>query len=626
MTQFDLERFEYLCYRRQHEEGARELLQLLRQLDGAYGVLNGDFSAGPLTALVSQEFDPHFLSRIASAASALLSDPGLFFSPEHQNELFALHRWLAAIFAASPFGNADHILRSLNLAGPEQQNDMTLAPENVLKYCLLYHPNSEMRLDLDALWAFDKRLAASLCISLLSPRFLGTESAHGKREALLPWLTKKLVEIDDLDALPLGVLHDAYMHCSYADRADKHDIKRSIGILIRRKLANLGLVDTPRTPRAHDGKPTLLVIVEWFSSGHSIYRTHSRTIEAARELFHVVGMGFERCVDDITRTVFDEFVAIEDGALIDQLRQIQSVSADRKAQIAYMPSVGMFPLTMFLASFRVAPIQCMALGHPATTHGHAIDHVVVEDDYVGDPGCFSEALLRLPADGMPYRPSAHAVALPDRRAHVGDGDTVHIAVCATTMKLNPGFLESCAEVRARSSIDVHFHFLIGQAQGLVYPQVRRTATRYLGDAVTVYAHQAYPEYMAIIARCDLFMNPFPFGNTNGIIDTVSAGLVGVCLTGPEVHEHIDEGLFTRLGFPDWLTARSRAAYVNACLRLIANREERQDLERWHSGAGRVEILFRGRPEILGQRFAELVEKMPDRRPDDVLELVERAER
>ena len=71
MTQFDLERFEYLCYRRQHEEGARELLQLLRQLDGAYGVLNGDFSAGPLTALVSQEFDPHFLSRIASAASAL---------------------------------------------------------------------------------------------------------------------------------------------------------------------------------------------------------------------------------------------------------------------------------------------------------------------------------------------------------------------------------------------------------------------------------------------------------------------------------------------------------------------------------------------------------------------------
>ena len=607
MSGFDLEAFEYLCYRREREEGARALLALLRSLDSEYGILSQNFSAGPLTALLEQEFDAHFLTRIAAAATALLSDPELFFSPEHQNELFGLQRWLSAIFAASPFGNADHILRSLNMAGAEQRDDITLANENVLKFCLLYHPNSEVRLDLDALWAFDNRLAASLCISLLSPRFLGTEAAHGKREAILPWLTTKLLEIPDLDLLPLGVLHDVYMHCSYADRPDKHDVKRSIADLIRRKLTSLDFKDCERTPQLPDDgtKPVLLVVLEWFTSGHSIYRTHSRTMEAAREHFHVIAMGFERCVDDVTRQVFDDFVPIADGAIADQLRQIQDYAHQVNAQIAYMPSVGMFPLTMFLATLRIAPIQCMALGHPATTHSPAIDYVVVEDDYVGDPACFSETLLRLPADGMPYRPSAHAVPLPERVVRT-ERTQVDIAVCATTMKLNPGFLATCAEISQRSQEKVHFHFLIGQAQGLTYPQVRRMATRYLGEAVTVYPHQPYPDYMTTIARCDLFINPFPFGNTNGIIDAVSAGLVGVCLTGREVHEHIDEGLFTRLGLPEWLIARNRDAYIEACLRLIANHEERGDLEGWFSGVKATDKLFTGRPEILGQRFLRLV--------------------
>ena len=35
----------------------------------------------------------------------------------------------------------------------------------------------------------------------------------------------------------------------------------------------------------------------------------------------------------------------------------------------------------------------------------------------------------------------------------------------------------------------------------------------------------YEDYLAR-ARCDLFLDPFPYGNTNGIVDTVSQGLPG----------------------------------------------------------------------------------------------------
>lgn len=73
-----------------------------------------------------------------------------------------------------------------------------------------------------------------------------------------------------------------------------------------------------------------------------------------------------------------------------------------------MPSIGMDITTIFVSNTRLAPIQAVALGHPATTHSEFIDYVIVEDDYVGSEDCFSETLLRLPKDALPYVPSALA--------------------------------------------------------------------------------------------------------------------------------------------------------------------------------------------------------------------------
>ncbi|GJG94690.1 hypothetical protein [Cupriavidus pauculus] len=110
----------------------------------------------------------------------------------------------------------------------------------------------------------------------------------------------------------------------------------------------------------------------------------------------------------------------------------------------------------------------------------------------------------------------------------------------------------------------------------------------------------------------MFLNPFPFGNTNPIIDTVWAGLVGICKTGREVHEHIDEGMFRRLGFPEWTITRTTEEYVTAALRLIENAEERRAMSVALAAPQAIEkLIFKGRPEILGERVQELWEaKLP----------------
>lgn len=615
---FDLGRLEYHAYRRERELAARELLELLASLDSHYGAAGAggsDFVAKPTAVLLSgEEVDEHLLARIAGAVACLFSDAEFQLSDGGLAQLLHRHRWLSAIFSASPFRNADAILRALNNAGPGVEERSQVAERDLGKYCLLYGPDAELPLDLDALYEGNWRLAVGLALALLAPRFLGSPAAHGKRERILPWLARKLEQMEDLEELPLGILHDVYMHCSYADRPDRHEIKRGINRLIRGKLAERGLlapVPVPAAPGAGT-KPVLLVVLEWFNASHSIYRTHSRTLEAARERFRTVAVGPKE-VDAAGRAVFDEFIECRQPDVLATIAQVRQVAERIGAHALYMPSVGMHPLTMFLANVRVAPLQVMALGHPATSHSDQIDYVVVEDDYVGDPACFSEKLLRLPPDGMPYRPSQAAGGL-DLHSVIEQRQSspavVRIAVAATTMKLNPGFLSACAAIAQRAGRPVHFEFLVGQAIGLTYLQVVRVLRQFLGDRATVHGQQPYAGYMRVIAGCDLFLNPFPFGNTNGIVDTVSAGLVGVCKSGAEVFEHIDEGLFGRLGWPRSLVARSVAEYIESAVSLIRDDEVRSRLSRELSGPAAVQRLFRGRPEIFGQRLEALLAEPP----------------
>ncbi len=598
---FSLEAFEYLCYSRDHEGGARALLRLLQLIDRNYGKLSEQFSLSVSPAVTPGELESHVLTRLTCAITALFSDPGFSVSPGGFGQLINLQRWLSSLFAASAFINCDHILRSLNLLGADG-SDYRIAEQDLVKFCLLYSPESQLPLDVELLWAQNPNLAAALFMALMSPRFLGTPAAHSKREALLAWLPGRLEQLDSLDTLPLNVLHDVYMHCSYADLPERHRIKASINTLIERKLDSVNIHSVPAVAAPVRDKPLLLVLLEWFSGGHSIYRTHSLTLQAARRDFHVVAMGYAANVDALGREVFDEFIELaQPDDLFACLRQIRAFATAHRPDVFYMPSVGMFQITMFASNLRFAPLQVAALGHPATTASRHIDCISVEADFVGDPACFTERLLQLPANGQPYRPSAIPVALP--RMQRDDLPWVNIAVAATTMKLNPTFLRACQAIAVRtlhtSGKRVRFHFLVGQAQGLLFPQLVRLIERYVGDA-TVYPHQAYADYMATLNGCDLFLSPFPFGNTNGIIDAFTVGLPGVCKSGPQVFEHIDEGLFLRVGLPQWSIAQSLEQYVDAAVRMAGSYVERSGLYRHLETSDPLAVLFNGEPHALSE--------------------------
>ncbi|KAA1015912.1 glycosyl transferase family 1 [Paraburkholderia panacisoli] len=615
---FSLDDFEQLVYTRQHVKASIHLIAALALLQQKRGKLDESFLASGMLGLSAAEQHQRFCTRLASAASTLFADPQFELPPACFRLLLTLHEWTGLVFASTAFGNADHVARHLNPRGP--LNTEFLAGDRFIeKLCVLYSTESELELDLAALWAHDRTLAAGLALVLLSPVFKGSANAHLKREALIEWLPGKLRQIDDLDDLPTALLHNAYMFCSYAQTPRRHEIKRDINELVRRKLAQLTLTDLPapqpksqpkpppaqrerRTPHAR--KPLMIVVLEWFSGAHSIYRTHSRTLEAAREHFEVVGFGFGYAVDEPGRAVFDRFIELKEPDYIGEcLRTIRDFAAAEQPDVLYMPSVGMFVLTVFMSNLRVAPLQIAGLGHPSTTHSDKIDWVSVEVDYVGDPACFSERLMILPKDGQPYRPSG---ALPDIVARIPPPrERLEIVVTASAMKLNPGFLDACREIVARAATPVEIHFMSGVPAGLLLDRMRDVIGNALPGAL-VHGFHDYAGYLERVNRADLFLSPFPFGNTNGIVDAITLGVPGVCKRGAEVFERIDGALFERVGMPSWAVADSVEDYVAAAVRMIDGHAERAELRRQLIDTRAVERCFEGRPQAFGERVLELL--------------------
>lgn len=597
--------FEQAVASKNYELACAQLIAILEQLDRNFGLIHTiEFSRPQQLALhtMEKENTVYFCTRMANAITTLFSDKNLEISEIGAQQFFALQRWLAFIFASSPYINADHILQTYNLEPNKSLTDVHIEPSmrSLVKFCICYFLESNLVLNLDKLWEISPPLCASLCVALQSPRFIGTETAFQKRNAILQWFPEKLATLPDLHNLPSTISHDMYMHCSYDVAENKHLVKKSLNTVIRHHLIHQENWQDRQITQigAQQGKPVMMVLLEHFHASHSIYRTHSTSMIAAKDHFHLVGFG-SPAVDEKGRAVFDEFYELKRGSVLENLEYLKKMAEQYQAAVFYMPSIGMDLLPIFASNTRLAPIQVIALGHPATTHSDFIEYVIVEDDYVGSEACFSETLLRLPKDALPYVPSA---AAPTKvRYNLRENpETVHIGIAATTMKLNPYFLGALRAIQQQAKVKVHFHFAMGQSQGISHPYIERFIKSYLGNGATAHPHSPYDQYLHILHNCDMMLNPFPFGNTNGIIDMVTLGLVGICKTGNEVHEHIDEGLFKRLGLPEWLITQSIDDYVTQAIRLAENHKLRLSLRRHIIKHNGLKKLFTGDPSPMGK--------------------------
>lgn len=609
---FRLEEFENAVYTRKHELAGKLLLRLLLLIDQNYGEFPREivFKNNSHQTEIEQVID-HFFGRLASAITSLFADPDFQLSESGFYQLMTCQRWLDIIFSRTTMKNADHVIYSLNNLGWDS-GIIQWNARDILKMALIMLPDSGVPIDMNMVWKSSPLLSVNIALAWVTPRFLGTETSHKRRDFALTWLPVHLekLKMEELLQLPLNKLHDVYMHCSYASGKNKHDIKKAIHLICHKLIDYCGVKGisgkTCKDIPLVNEKPVMVVLLEWFNTGHSVFRTHSRSLLAMKNKFYLIGIGDEKCVDQGGREVFDEFVPLETGNVLDQLKFVKNIIDTRGASVFYMPSVGMHLITIFTSSIRLAPVQLTALGHGASTQSPWVDYFAVDEDFIGEKSTFSEHVIALPDDAMPFIHSSSLDLSEIKPLSQACDGTIKIAVAATVMKLNPEFLGACRQIAERAKTKVEFHFFVGGCTGLVWPLVQQFISLYLSDKAVIYRHLPYPEYMKMLSQCNMFITPFPYGNMNGIADAALCGLVGVCKSGPHVHEHIDPGLFKRLGLPKWTIAKSVEKYIAAAVRMADIHEERIDLQKKLMGSNNLDKLYEGRPEILGEEVMKIL--------------------
>lgn len=571
-----LELFEALVYSRRHEEAGRALIANLRRLK-----TGGGFAGHAMT---NESRTPLF-TRLAAAVTALVADPAFELSQEGFDLLAVEHATLHAVFAASAFGNADHLLRQFGTVDPDDASMLHFSsPQHIVKLLLAYSLDSALELDFEAVFRVAPRLALPAFLGMLAHIVVLSPRAHARREKLLT--LGPLFEQVDLQEHMLAAVSDAYMYCSYAAAERRHEIKRSLNVLLRRLIESRVRLPAWPARRALRERPTMLVPIEWFTSLHAMYRCYAASIRQLRSRFRLVMIGRSSEMDAASMALFDEVIALPGASvsLAGLVERVRSIAPD----IVFYPSVGMAAWWVALASVRLAPVQVAAMGHPASTRSPAIDYVLVDGLWPGDPACFSETVVvqRPGSTAFTLRPDAEFPE-PRLRAHP---ERLRIAVPAMACKLNAPFLRACQAIAHAAERPLEFHFFPNMV-GLTHAQVSAEIRRWIPDA-QVHPREDYNGYLRKLARCDVHLSTFPFGGTNSNIDSMRLGIPMLTLEGAEVHGQTDAGMMRRAGLPEWLIADHPGAYERAALRLVRDDRARTRVARRLAGGGVVERFLR----------------------------------
>jgi len=564
-----LEDFEQRVISRQGLHAVDAAIAILESIDKRYGSIQSVKWTPSRGRLTEDERLEQFATRFSSAFGQLMCDLSFNMTPVAIELLLIFHRWTVLLYADSGFKTSEYLLPLL--ARDTETDTWTLNGEKLIRYFAIYSPGSSQNIEFDECLRANRGIAAAAFLHYLGTRYCFTEKAFMFRERLLEWLPGKLGGVH-LGHLSLRKMVEPYMHCSYAITPQKHRIKKDIIDQMHRVCTEAGCPEmNPARKRKTGKKPTVVVVTEHFPDGHSVYRTHSRSVRSLREHFHVVGVCYASQVGPGMSSCFHEMIYYSADDYLPTVRQTAEEILKFDPDIVFHLGVGMSAHAIALASLRLAPVQCVSFGHTATTMSPVIDYMILPEDFIGSPDVYSETLITVPPHAMPYEPRRDAereieAVRARKREEDRPGDKVRVAIPASVMKLNPRFFAALARMAKSANTEMEFHFFPLAAVGVAHLELTRRIHDWIPTAI-VHQEAPYPIYMDLLGACDFFACPFPYGNMNSIIDAVRLGLPGVCLDGAEAHAHADVAFFARMGLPDELAASTVEDYVAAGVKL-----------------------------------------------------------
>ena len=258
------------------------------------------------------------------------------------------------------------------------------------------------------------------------------------------------------------------------------------------------------------------------------------------------------------------------------IRQIR----ESKLDILVFADLGMDPFTLMLAGLRLAPLQCVLVGHGVTSGMPNIDYYISGDFETEDAERFyREKLIRLPKLGAAQYPPIIPEKYPTRQDYKIPDDAVVYVSCANGIKIHPDqdslFLEILRQVpkawlvlkpfQTPDAVDTRFlerFFVPARAAGL--------ADRIL----IVPPFKQAKDVLGLLAFADIQLDTYPYGGWTTNMEAVYMGLPIVTQEGDMARSRWGPSMLRALGVSEGI-ARDEAEYVEWAVKLGNDRELRE---------------------------------------------------
>jgi predicted O-linked N-acetylglucosamine transferase (SPINDLY family) len=350
------------------------------------------------------------------------------------------------------------------------------------------------------------------------------------------------------------------------------------------------------SPARHDFDGIIRIgIVSHHFRNHSVWSAIIKgwfeQLDRKRFSLHAFYLG----VDQDRETLFAQSHALhfEQGGR--GLRQWVEAILGQQLDVLIYPGIGMDPMTVKLASLRLAPVQVATWGHPETTGLPTIDcYLSAEDLEPPDAqGNYTEELVTLPHLGCFYK-SPQVVAVDPDLGDLGiDPESPFLLCPGVPFKYAPQHDGVFTEI-ARRLGRCRFIFFTHQTRNLSEKLRRRLEIVFarsrlnLGDFVTFIPWQNWPEFYGLLKRADVFLDTIGFSGFNTAMQAVECGLPIVTREGRFLRGRLASGILKRMGLQE-LVAESEEEYIALAIKLVQDAEYRERI-RARIEAGRP-ILF-----------------------------------
>jgi predicted O-linked N-acetylglucosamine transferase (SPINDLY family) len=329
------------------------------------------------------------------------------------------------------------------------------------------------------------------------------------------------------------------------------------------------------------GEKIRIGFISRFFYRHTIAKLNIGLVEQLdRSRFHVsvllIDSGSHDEMTERYERTADCFILLQ-GGLVKMREQIAANELD----ILVYTDIGMEPFSYFLAFARLAPVQCVTWGHPATTGISTVDYFISHElcETEASRSAYSEKLFCISSAA-----ACACYAVPDL-PHTGrTWEYYGIAADKTVyycpqppFKMHPDFDALLHGILNNdpNGIIVLLRGVVPETERLLLNRLRQKMPEHV-DRITVIDPLPFDDYITMFRLADVVLDTPHFSGGSSSVEALAVGAPVVTLPSPYLKGRLTYAWYKRLGIDDGI-ACSNEEYIATAVKLGTNPELRRDL-------------------------------------------------